>query len=69
MKQAMVMAVFTLLAGCGVETAGTAAVQGELRAREVEQARQMQEDVAQKLEATQQLEQQRLDEQLRAMEQ
>lgn len=69
MKQAMVVAVFTLLAGCGAETVGTAAVQGELKAREVEQARQMQADVVQKLEATQQLEQQRLEEQLRAVEQ
>ena len=55
-----------LLTGCGVETAGTAAVQGSLKVEEAEQAKQMQEDVQRQLDASLQLQQQRLHEAARA---
>lgn len=50
------------LTGCGVETAGTAAVAAKARQDEIDQARQIQENVTGRLNAAAQLEQQRLDE-------
>lgn len=51
-----------LLTGCGVETAGTAAVQASLEAKEAEKGKQMLQGVQEQLDATQQLQQQRQDE-------
>lgn len=58
----MGIGVLMLLSGCGVETAGTAAVEASLRAQEAEQAKHLQQDVQRQLDAAQQLQQQRLDE-------
>lgn len=48
-----------LLAGCGAETAGTAAVGGKTQADAARQAEEIQAGVQQQLEAAAQLEQQR----------
>lgn len=62
----MGIGVLVLLSGCGVETAGTAAVGASLKAQEAEQAKQMQQDVQRQLDASLQLQQQRLDEAAKA---
>lgn len=53
-----------LLPGCGMETAGTAAIVAAEKQQEIEQGRQLKERVQQQLDAAAQAEQQRL----RAME-
>lgn len=50
------------LAGCGVETAGTAAVAGKAAQDEVQAGQQLQQELTDKVNAATQLEQQRLDE-------
>lgn len=50
------------LAGCGVETAGTAAVAGKAAEQEARAAEQRMEDIRGQLNTAAQLEQQRLDE-------
>jgi hypothetical protein len=62
------MGLLALLAGCGAETVGTAAVQASLKAQEAEQAKQVQQDVQRQMEAMQQLQQQRLEEAAKAAE-
>lgn len=66
MSRAILMASLLLLTGCGVETAGTTAVQTSLEAQQVEQGRQIQQGVQERLEAAQQLQLQRQDEQAKA---
>lgn len=51
-----------MLAGCGVDTLGTAAVGAATKAEEARQAQQMKADVQKRLDAVQQAEQQRLQE-------
>ncbi|MFA5081182.1 MAG: hypothetical protein WC474_01385 [Hydrogenophilaceae bacterium] len=51
----------TLLAGCGVETVGTAAVAAKAGQEEIRQGQQLQQDLSNKLDAAAQLEQQRRD--------
>lgn len=51
----------TLLAGCGAETVGTAAIVATQKKQEIEQGQQLKDQVQQQLEAAQKLEQQRLD--------
>ncbi|MCP5278700.1 MAG: hypothetical protein H6935_10120 [Thiobacillus sp.] len=58
-----------LMMGCGAETVGTAAIQASLKAQEAEEAKRIQQDVQRQMEAAQQLQQQRLDETLRAADQ
>lgn len=50
-----------LLAGCGAETVGSAAVAAKAGQEEVRQGQQLQEDLTNKVNAATQLEQQRLD--------
>lgn len=61
-----------LMTGCGAETVGTAAIQDSLKAQEAKEAKEakrIQQDVQRQMEAAQQLQQQRLDETLRAADQ
>ena len=58
-----------LMTGCGAETVGTAAIQDSLKAQEAKEAKRIQQDVQRQMEAAQQLQQQRLDETLRAADQ
>jgi NifU-like protein involved in Fe-S cluster formation len=69
MKRWMGMAVLVLVSGCGAETVGTAAIQASMKAQEAEQAKQIQRDVQQQMEAVHQLQQQRLEEAARAADQ
>lgn len=69
MRRWMAMAWLVLMSGCGAETAGTAALQASLKAQEAEQARQMQQDVRRQMEAARQLQQQRLEEAARTVDQ
>jgi NifU-like protein involved in Fe-S cluster formation len=69
MKRWMGVALLALVAGCGVETVGTAAVQASLKEREAEEARRIQEDALKQMEAAQQLQQQRLEEVVRTADQ
>lgn len=50
-----------MLAGCGAETASTAAAAAQLKAREAEQAKQQLEAAQKEIDAAQQLMQQRLE--------
>lgn len=51
MKRLTVLLVFALLAGCGVETASTAATVGAAKAKEAEQAQNTKERVQQQIDA------------------
>lgn len=52
-----------ILLGCGAETVGTAAVVAGQKKQEIEQGRQLQEQIQQQLDAAARLEQQRLQDQ------
>jgi nitrate/TMAO reductase-like tetraheme cytochrome c subunit len=69
MKRWTGTALLVLLAGCGAETAGTAAVQSSLKAREAEQAKLIQQEITGQLDTAQKLQQQRLEEAARAVDQ
>lgn len=60
MKTPLVIATLALLAGCGVETVGTAAVQMEARKQEAEAAKQAAEQYRQQTEAALKQSEQRL---------
>ena len=62
MNRWIVQGLIVLLAGCGAETAGTAAVQASLKAQEAQQGQQMKQDVQEKLDAALQLQQQKMNE-------
>lgn len=62
MKTLPLLVLIAGLAGCGVETVGTAAVAAKAAEEEARQGQQLQADVTEKLNAAAQLEQQRLDE-------
>ncbi len=66
MKPVYLIGVALLMSGCGVETAGTAAVAGAGQARQIEQAQQLKQDVQEQLDAAMQAEQQKLKETERA---
>ncbi|MBP6188108.1 MAG: hypothetical protein KA435_02055 [Azonexus sp.] len=51
MKTALILAVLTALAGCGIETAGTAATVAAAKKKEVEQAQATMARVQQDLDA------------------
>jgi len=69
MKRWIGIGLLALLAGCGAETVGTAAVQASLKAQEAERAKQIQQDMQRQMEAAQQLQQQRLEQATRAADQ
>ncbi len=58
----MILPLIAILAGCGVETAGTAATLAKSQQEQARQGEQLRQDVETKLNAAAQLEQQRLDE-------
>lgn len=60
MRRLFILALLLALTGCGVEVAGTAAVVGAAKVKEVEQAQKQQEQVRQRLDAAAELERQRL---------
>ena len=60
MRRLFILALLLVLAGCGVEVAGTAAVVGAAKVKEVEQAQKQQEQVRQRLDTAAELERQRL---------
>lgn len=60
MKRWLAMSAWILMAGCGAETASTAAIQASLKAQEAEEAKRIQQDVQRQLEAAQQLHEQAL---------
>lgn len=62
MSRAIRMALLLLLTGCGAETAGTAAVQAALEAKEAEQGQHMLQAAREQLDAAQQRQNARLDE-------
>jgi sensor domain CHASE-containing protein len=66
MERWTVWGLLGLLAGCGAETVGTAAVQASLKAQEAERAKQVQQDVQRQMDAMQQLHQQRVDDAAKA---
>ena len=59
MRRLFILALLLVLAGCGVEVAGTAAVVGAAKVKEVEQAQKQQEQVRQRLDAAAELDRQR----------
>jgi outer membrane lipopolysaccharide assembly protein LptE/RlpB len=61
MKTLLAAVAVSFLAGCGVETATTAATSAEIKRREMEQAKKSMEMAKQKLEAANEQVQQRLD--------
>lgn len=60
MRRLFILTLLLVLAGCGAEVAGTAAVVGAAKVKEVEQAQKQQEQVRQRLDAAAELERQRL---------
>lgn len=60
MRRAFLLALVLVLAGCGAEVAGTAAVVGAAKVKEAEQVQKQQEQVRQRLDAAADLERQRL---------
>ena len=59
MKQLVVIFAVVALAGCGVETATTAATGAAIKAKEMEQAKKTMDDVQQKLSEANELARQR----------
>ena len=56
MKPLIVAFAIAMLAGCGIETAGTAATGAQIKAKELEEAKKTQDRAKQKIEqATQQM--------------
>lgn len=68
MTRPLILALMIVLAGCGVETAGTAAVAAKAGQEEIRQGQQLQQDLGIKLDAAARLEQQRLDEAAKAQQ-
>ncbi len=68
MTRPLILALMTVLAGCGVETAGTAAVAAKAGQEEIRQGQQLQQGLGIKLDAAARLEQQRLDEAAKAQQ-
>ncbi|MDR0251539.1 MAG: hypothetical protein LBI35_09600 [Burkholderiales bacterium] len=64
MKKALfaLAAVVTMLTGCGVETATTAATAAQIKAEEAERAKQQMEAAMKEIEAAQKIMQQRIEE-------
>ena len=60
MRRLFILTLLLVLAGCGAEVAGTAAVVGVAKVKEAEQAQKQQEQVRQRLDAAADLERQRL---------
>ncbi len=60
MRRLFILALLLVLAGCGAEVAGTAAVVGAAKVKEAEQAQKQQEQIRQRLDAAAELERQRL---------
>jgi outer membrane lipopolysaccharide assembly protein LptE/RlpB len=58
-RTSAILLAFALLAGCGAEVAGTAAVGGAIKAEELRQANQTKQQVQQRLDAAMQNLQQR----------
>jgi hypothetical protein len=58
MTRNLLIALMTALAGCGVDTLGTAAVGAATKAEEAHQAQQLKEDIRKRVEAAQQAQQQ-----------
>lgn len=61
MRRILICAALSVLAGCGVETATTAATGTAIKKREIEQAKKTQDDAKQKLDQAMQQMQQRAD--------
>lgn len=61
MFRSLLLVSLLFLAGCGAETAGTAAVGAQTRVEEVRQAEELKADVQRRLDAAAELEKQRLD--------
>jgi uncharacterized protein YceK len=61
MRRTLIVMLTCLLAGCGAEVVGTAAVTGAARAQEAQQARQTMERVQQRLDAANQTAQEQRD--------
>lgn len=55
MKYALCVIAMALFAGCGVETAGTAATAASIKAKELEEAKKAQERAQQKIDQATQL--------------
>lgn len=68
MTRTFILTLTTLLAGCGVETLGTAAVAAKAGQEEIQQGQQLQQDLTNKINAATQLEKQRLDEAAKAQQ-
>lgn len=62
MARLLILTLIAILAGCGVETAGTAATVAKAQQEQVLQGEQLRQDIDIRLNAAAQLEQQRLDE-------
>ncbi|TCJ11582.1 hypothetical protein EZJ19_15000 [Parasulfuritortus cantonensis] len=60
-RRILIPALCAGLAGCGVETAGTAAVAAKAGQEEVEQGKRLEQDLTDKLNAASEQERQRLD--------
>ncbi len=61
MKHLLFIPLVLAMAGCGVDTLGTAAVGAASKEKELEQAQELKQDVRDKLDAANQMEQQRLE--------
>jgi RNA-splicing ligase RtcB len=64
-----IIPILIFLAGCGVDAVGTAAVNAEAKAREIEQAQKLKENVERQLNDAAAIERRRLEEMDAAMEQ
>ena len=60
MHRIITLAMIGVMAGCGAETVGSAAVVAAGKEQEIRQGQQLKEDIQNKLDAAAQLEQQRL---------
>ncbi len=60
MSRLLILMLPLILLGCGAETVGTAAIVAGQKKQEIEQGRQLKEQVQQQLDAAAQMEQQRL---------
>ncbi|MGZ8219801.1 hypothetical protein [Methylomagnum sp.] len=68
MTRYLIIPMVLFLAGCGVDAVGTAAVNANAKAREIEQAQKLKEEVKQQFEEATALERRRLEEMDAAME-
>lgn len=62
MSRTAILLLSFMVAGCGAESLGTAAIGAEQKQRELEEAQHLKDAIQQQLEAAQALEQQRLKE-------